>query len=200
MRKLIIITLMGSVVFGVAIAVVCPFLNVSPFPVPDRILARFIKYADDPIKSHRRELIAAKTRWEATPIKYYRMHVAAGEEKYGNRCELDVRLDHESVGRVYKDTCGEGYNIINVTELFAQAELFIPSEIIWLSNCTIWVSHSEFDPVWNIPRRIEVVQEAISPQNIGEFKYALMQSKDLPCKPYPARMPNIEVISFTPLS
>jgi hypothetical protein len=197
MRKLIIFVLVCSV----AVVVGMMLLITPPAQV---IVDEIIKPADDPIKAHYREFLAAKARWEANPVPHYRLHIVIGRGNETYQCEQVVEVEYEIPLRILRDTCTMVRPVLSVTDIFSEAERQIPSEIQWMNGygCYVWVSHSEFDPIWNFPRRVEVTMDWATDQNIGEYKYTWVQrttSIGHPCKLLGIWKIPVDVISFTPL-
>ena len=195
MRRLIILILL------LGVAVVIGYLILIS-PPSQAVVDEIINQADDPIKAQYREFLAVQARWQFNPVDHYRLRV--NWDNLGDGCERDAEFQHERIVRIFEDTCTAQGNAISVTDLFAALDRQIPREIEWINGfgCDLWVSHSEYDPNWNFPRRIEVKQEWMTTNNIGEYKYKLIRSlidEMHMCTLLGMYRTPIEVISFTPL-
>jgi hypothetical protein len=196
MRKLVILI----VGFGVAVLIGYLILNSPP---TQAVVDEIISQADDPIKAQYREFLAMKARWHANPVDHYRLRVSI-DSMMRTDCERDAEVQHERVVRIFEDTCTTQGDAMSVTDLFAALDRQIPREIDWINGfgCDLWVSHSEYDPNWNFPRRIEVTQDWMTTSNIGEYKYKLIQSvigEMHMCHLLGMYKAPVEVISFTVL-
>jgi hypothetical protein len=156
-----------------------------------------------PLRTHLGELAAAKARWNANPVRHYRIRVTTVGRGY--YCEQDIEVQDEQVKRIYVDTCG-GFLSLTVSYLFVQAEDLLPRQVRWNGGygCEIKVSRSEFHPEWGLPMKVLVRYEELAPENVGAFRASLIAARQrthgVRCShTLPPFTPYSAVVSFTPL-
>jgi hypothetical protein len=156
-----------------------------------------------PIQAQVRAFNAAKARWDAEPIRHYRIRVRT---VMGARlCEQDIAVRDAKVVAVFFNRCGSR-QYFTVDYLFEYLHSRLPRTTTWANHygCDVWMSRSTFDPKWGIPLKIDIRMESMSPVNLGALKYGRVQTRFIgnsrQCSFVMLLViPQIEVLSFTPL-
>ncbi|NJN18280.1 MAG: hypothetical protein HC822_19500 [Oscillochloris sp.] len=142
------------------------------------------------VNAPRRELSAARGRWDAAPVTHYRIVV---QMRGWGGCRQDAEVRYEQLVAVAENTC-RFFNPRTVSALFGETERFLSPPEFGSScrrslpgrDCSCYVPYqvrAVYDPELGIPRevRVEWGQYAPNRSHVDYWRYLLANWREPAC-------------------